>query len=209
MNIEQTIRDHQADTSSVSIALDRIERALKSLDPGLRPEVLAERQREAFDAQRELLNPSWAGLKAREPELQRARAALNDPERALLVAAVEKAEQLTPGDQILAGQLGSLSPAEIESMIQLLSARPTLLLVLRGVIDQGDLDGPGKAALRQKVVEAGRAFIPWPQIRALATAELQGLQVQTRRAELEGRPGMPVDKLTQGRRQVELEALLA
>jgi hypothetical protein len=109
---------------------------------------------------RELLDPAWAGLRTREPELQQTRAALADPERALLVAAVEKAERLTPGDQILAGQIESLSPAELESMIQLLSARPTLLLVLRGAIDQADLDGPGKAALRQKVVEAGRAFIP-------------------------------------------------
>jgi hypothetical protein len=209
MNIAEIIRDHSADTQTATIALDRIERLLAAIDPGLRQDVLTERKRAAFDQHRELLDPAWGALRTREPELQRARVALNDPEKALLVAAVEKAEQLTPGDQILAGQLGSLSPAEIESMIQLLSARPTLLLVLRGAIDQADLDGPGKAALRQKVVEAGRAFIPQPQIRALAAAELAGLQVQTRRAALEGRPGMPVDKLTQGRRQVELEAILA
>jgi hypothetical protein len=209
MNIEGLIRNHGADAETVDIALTRVERALKAIDPGLRPDVAAERRREAFDAHRDILDPAWAGLKDREPELQRARAALADPEKALLVAAVERAERLTPGDQVLASQIERLSPGELGDLIPLLSARPTLLLVLRGAIDQADLDGPGKAGLLQKLNEAAKAYVPQDRIRALATAELAGLQVQTRRAALEGRPGMPVDKLTQGRRQVELEALLA
>lgn len=203
------IQNHRTDVAAASTLLDTAERRLAAIDPDLRPEALAKRRSEALADLSKPLAVTLASISERQKELAAERLRLSDPNEALFVAAIQQADKAGPGDVLLAGQLREFSPAQLERMAEMVKGKPILLQALRQEIGRRDLDAHERKRLENKVLGVAGAFTDQPRIRALAAAELAGIEAQARYAALKGDRSSGIDKLTLARQKVDLEKLVS
>jgi hypothetical protein len=182
---------------------NEITRKIGQLDPELPKEVKNRRSNEIKAEYAEQLQSLDHVLTNAKNEAQAKRLAHSEPLPSLFKAAIRQADKVTPGHAILAQSLGLLGTDALVSMVPEMRNTPALLVAAWSEVQKRD-----DAKVAQSAFQAMAAqFLDWPAIKSFA--EIEHTVNAVRLESMARNGGDPTDKLTLGREQEHLGAILA